>query len=222
MEAEKCAHLLAEYSSSDISDALAKLGVVGHIPGLVLYSPDTESPFQVCGPAYTAEFVLKSDTVAPQSDKHHVDTCPSGSVLVIKSPSSAPNAVFGGLMATRAGLVRAKGAVIQGRIRDIVELREMKFPVWAAGQSTLGAAMFVRLSTVGLPIVLGEKSEWPVTVNNGDIIVADNDGVVSVPLDLASSVAHLCKSLRDIDGKCLIDVKAGVPLVSTFAKHRGK
>jgi regulator of RNase E activity RraA len=209
---------LSAFSSCDVSDALGKLGMeyTGHIQDIKLYT----SPTKIIGPAYTVEFVLSSNTTAPKPTKHQVDSAPPGSILVIKSPPNAPNAVWGGLMTARAQILGVKGAIIEGRFRDLQEIIEMKFPVWAKGQSTMGAAPFSRVASVGEPICLAEESICPVLVKTGDIVIADEDGVVRIPTDLVNKVVELCKLRTAMDAKCMEDVKNGISLVEAFARHR--
>ncbi|KAJ3309828.1 hypothetical protein HDV04_005607 [Boothiomyces sp. JEL0838] len=213
--------LLEPYSSCDISDALCKLihlNIIGHFPRVVSYSPKT--PVRIAGPAYTVEFVLTSNAAAPKAKMNHVDTAPPGSIIVIKAHRDAPNAVWGGLMTARAKSVGVKGAVIDGNIRDIAELHEFDFPVWASGQSTMGAAPFCRPTGVTEPITIGEATPWPVVVKTGDIIVADEDGVVRIPLEHVELVAKECKLRVEMDKKCMHDIKNGSTIVDAFAKHR--
>jgi regulator of RNase E activity RraA len=89
-------------------------------------------------PAYTVEFVPATDTVSTRPSVHHVDSCPKGSVIVIKTPAHLPNAVWGGLMSARASFLGAQGVVVEGRIRDVQEIQEMGLPVFSTGFSTLG------------------------------------------------------------------------------------
>ena len=133
--------LLNPYSFCDISDALCALqdlNSIGNIPGLRAYSGTERN----CGPAYTAEFYL-STLNYPKAIINHVDSCPEGSILVIRAPPSAPNAVWGGLMTARALKVGCKGAIILGNVRDLNDLTG--FPVFALGQSTVEAAPFCKL-----------------------------------------------------------------------------
>ena len=85
-----CSHAmttLADFSSCEISDALVKLGVKsgGLIPDIDLISPEDKT-VRICGPAYTVQMVLGSDTSAPKLSSHFVDTAPAGSVIVIAAP----------------------------------------------------------------------------------------------------------------------------------------
>ena len=81
---------LSEFSACEISDALIKLGFPngGHIPDIHLVSPSGSSKV-ICGPAYTVQMVLSSDTSSPRLSSHFIDTAPAGTVIVIDAPPSS-------------------------------------------------------------------------------------------------------------------------------------
>lgn len=62
-------------------------------------------------------------------NREQIDSVPSGSVLFISAPSDIINAVYGGLMSTRAKYCRAAGTIVDGRIRDLQEHRDLGYPV---------------------------------------------------------------------------------------------
>jgi regulator of RNase E activity RraA len=112
----------------------------------------------------------------------------------------------------------------QGRCRDVAEHREAGFPVFARGQSTLGQKPFTRPSEIGVPIAIRSSpvGEWPdVVVSPGDWIVADQDGVVVVPVEMIETVKQVCRLGRVVDEKCKVDIKAGKGVAETFKKYRG-
>ncbi|KAI0358682.1 RraA-like protein [Trametes cingulata] len=219
---------LAGFSTCEISDALIKLGSPhgGHIPDIHMLSP-SDPTTRVCGPAYTVQMVLGSDTTAPKLSAHFVDTAPVGSVVVINAPSHVKNAVWGGLMTAGAQARGAHGVIISGRCRDLAEHRAASFPVFARGHSTLGQSPFTRPSEVNVPLVIRSpdvsEEDFPaVQVSPGDWMVADEDGVVCVPAELAEKVIALATRGREVDERCMQDIKAGKGVQETFKKHRGK
>ncbi|KAJ7132789.1 ribonuclease E inhibitor RraA/Dimethylmenaquinone methyltransferase [Mycena crocata] len=157
----RLASKLASYSTCEISDALLKLGVGsgGYIADLNPFSSG-----KICGPAYTVQMVLSSDTSAPKLSDHFVDTAPAGTVIVIDAPQQALNAVWGGLMSAGAIARSAVGVVISGRCRDIAEHRALGFPVFARSHSTLGQQPFTRPSAVNVPLIITP------TVNTSDYV----------------------------------------------------
>ena len=119
----------------------------------------------------------------------------------------------------------ALGVVISGRCRDLAEHRAAGFPVFARGHSTLGQSPFTRPSAVNVPLAITapDAPEFPaVRVEPGDWILADEDGVVCIPKALLSDVLALAERGREVDAKCLEDIKAGKSIQETFKKHRGK
>ncbi|GJE97763.1 RraA-like protein [Phanerochaete sordida] len=227
---------LSQFSTCEISDALIKLGVPhgGHIPDIHMLSPSPHASeaanTRMCGPAYTVQMVLGSDTSAPKPAAHFVDTAPAGSVIVIAAPPQVKNAVWGGLMTAGAQSRGAQGVVISGRCRDLAEHRSANFPVFARGHSTLGQSPFTRPSAVNVPVTIApegvlasaEGAFAPATMNPGDVVVADEDGVVFVTPDLVVDVVRLAEKGREVDAKCMADIQAGVSVQEAFKRHRGK
>ena len=121
----------------------------------------------------------------------------------------------------------ALGVVISGRCRDLAEHRDASFPVFARGHSTLGQSPFTRPSEVNIPVVIRasdvSEEEFPaVRVEPGDWVIADEDGVVCVPAGKAEEVVGLAAKGREVDARCMEDIKAGKGIQETFKKHRGK
>lgn len=167
---------------------------------------------------------MVSDTNAPKLSDHFVDKAPSGCVIVISQPAGCLNAVWGGLMATRAQVLGVQGAVIDGQCRDVNEMNEMKFPVFARGTSSLGAGSFTRPTSVQRPITIKAESAMhrDVVVSPGDIIVSDMHGVVKFPADLLDQVVYRCAYNAQVDLHCMMALKQGHSIKETFAKYREK
>lgn len=116
------------------------------------------------------------------------------------------------------------GVIIDGRCRDLTEHRALGFPVFSRGQSTLGQSSFSRPSALNVPITihpLNTDTYAPTEVLPDDIILADIDGVVCIPKDLVGRVVEMCGLAREIDERCMADIKAGKGIKETFKKWRG-
>ncbi|KAM0416848.1 hypothetical protein ACHAPD_005785 [Fusarium lateritium] len=163
--------------------------------------------------------VESSDASAPVLDKQFVDHNQDGGIMYIQQPKGLPSACWGGLMSTRAQYLGAKAVVIDGRMRDINEHKEMKFPVFARGQSILGSNTFTRASLVNVPLQF-KRDLW---VNPGDVLVGDADGVVVVPPSLIERVAELCQERAEVDEKMIAELRKGAAmgeLIKTIRKNK--
>jgi regulator of RNase E activity RraA len=128
---------LSKYTACDIADALLKLQVpnAGFLPDLKLITPSPSSI--TIAPASTVVFASKiggklldfyPDVNIP-AGKHWVDLTEPETIVVMAQPEGQKCAVLGGIMALRMKVLGAKGVVVNGRVRDVVELGETGLPV---------------------------------------------------------------------------------------------
>ena len=156
---------------------------------------------RICGPAATVLEGATDEFVPPQHALDLIDEAPAGSVIVISIAGGESDvAVWGGLMTAGAVANGHVGAVLDGGVRDLTEIRrDYAFPVYARDVSpgtTLG-----RFKTLAsqVPVKVGG-----VMVHPGDIVVGDVDGVVVVPKGQA---AEVLKMAQEIDQRELEQAK---------------
>ncbi|AYD03689.1 RraA family protein [Neorhizobium sp. NCHU2750] len=161
---------------------------------------------KIVGPAVTILEAPSDEFLPPQHALDAIDESEAGSVICISIGEETDVAVWGGLMTAGAVANKHEGAILDGGVRDITEIRrDYDFPVYARSASpgtTLGR--FKTLAS-NVPVQIGG-----VIVHPGDIIVADIDGVVVVPHAHAEDVLAMSQDIdmRELEQAKLI-IQAG-------------
>lgn len=227
---------LSKFAACDVSDALNKFGVSdgGFIPNLQNQSPVVGKSSAV-GRAYTVLYAPKSDP-RPAVTQAYIDSVPKDSFVVIGLPidcqlTSAPyvkvnNALYGGLMSTRAQYSKANGSVILGRIRDLDEHNDLQYPVWSYGVGTSAPGPLVKVVGINVPLevkVVGVKEDTILKINPGDYIIGDKNGIVRLEEndELGSILEYIPKRV-EADTNVSKDIKEGRPAAEAQKYWRGK
>ena len=123
-----------------------------------------------------------------------VEQCTEGDVLVIAPTTPSQAAYVGDLLATTLATRGVRGVVLDAGCRDVAELTAMRFPVWSRYVSAFGCVK-ESLGSVNVGVVCA--GQW---IEPGDVVVADDDGVVVVPRERAADVleAALAREQREV------------------------
>ena len=186
-----------KYSVADLHEAMDVMA-----GRMALFSPQIRPlnpDLRVSGQAVTA-FVYPGDGLLGHKA---VQLIKPGQVLVVSNGGAGPQTMFAelvGLAALKAGAV---GAVVEGCVRDTEALRRMRFPVWSSGvhsnHTNKGGP-----GCVNVPVVCGG-----VRVDPGDIIVADDDGVICIPPAQIKPVLEKARARAEREVRIRAAIEAG-------------
>jgi 4-hydroxy-4-methyl-2-oxoglutarate aldolase len=143
-----------------------------------------------------------------------IDALSPGEVMVVAAPPTVGSAFWGELISTRALAAGCRGAVVDGFARDVEAIRSHGFPVWARGTHPADSAGRLEAVEAGGRIRCGG-----VTVDDGDVVIADPDGVVVVPRILAEEVVERAEQKVATENVVREALRAGRTVQETYDEH---
>ena len=175
--------------AASVSDAIEQLF---HEKRYMSHRMQPVFPTKFAGTALTVKLVKQEnhDPDALSGMLKAIDSGGQGSVYVMQVEDGADIAGMGGLMGTAMFARGFSGAVIDGGVRDLPQLKRIGFPVYSTGSVPSTSVGHYRFGGVNVPIDCDG-----VKVNANDIVVADQDGVVVVPREHAAEVLILAQQL---------------------------
>jgi regulator of RNase E activity RraA len=143
-----------------------------------------------------------------------VDSILPGEVVIISTQRSQRNAPWGELLSTAATARKARGAVIDGLIRDVKKIEEIGFPVFAAGIKPVDSKGRGIVTEYNVPVECGG-----VTVHPGDLVFADYDGVVVIPSGAVREAVELATKKVGLENKARADLQRGEYLRDVYKRY---
>jgi regulator of RNase E activity RraA len=199
--------LLEHYTALDsaaVSDALDALDLP---PGQAGFLPVWGTP-KIVGFAVTVQL----EPYIPGPSGAHIGATAvadanSSNVIVVANEGRTDVSCWGGLLSLGASLNGVRGVVADGACRDVHEAREIGFPVFAKGRIPATARGRLQQRSTGEPVQLGG-----VTVTPGDLVLADETGVVVVPSSHLDEVLERAQGVAAREQAIAADLRAGVAL----------
>jgi 4-hydroxy-4-methyl-2-oxoglutarate aldolase len=169
---------LSQYGVATVHEAIGRAGYLG---------PDVrpiQAGIRTGGTAVTA-ICWPGDNLMLHAA---VEQCQDGDLLVVTTTSPCTDGLFGELLATSLAARGVRGLVIDTGVRDVAELRAMRFAVWSRAVSAQGTVKETP-GAVNVPVSIGGQIIHP-----GDAFIADDDGVVCVPRAEAATAAKAAQA----------------------------
>ncbi|MEU0071084.1 4-carboxy-4-hydroxy-2-oxoadipate aldolase/oxaloacetate decarboxylase [Streptomyces sp. NPDC006332] len=160
---------LAGFGVATVSEALGRTGLLG--PGI----RPVQQGVRVAGTAVTV-LSWPGDNLMIHAA---VEQCGEGDFLVVTTTSPSTDGMFGELFATALQRRGVRGLIINAGVRDTQELRDMGFPVWSRAVCAQGTVKATG-GSVNVPVAIDGQ-----VIRPGDVVLADDDGVVVVPRERA-------------------------------------
>jgi regulator of RNase E activity RraA len=205
---------IAQLATSTLANALDDVGLHDNVVvGLKAVVPG----IRFVGPAVTVKErsgKYGSFTSADFKVGEMIDAAKAGDVIVVDA-SGAPYSTWGGMASYAATLKGIAGLVVDGGVRDLEEMVEFKFPVFARHLVPTTGRTRLKVEAINAPIEIDGVAVAP-----GDIIAADGTGIVCLPASRANEIIDIAESFARDDAAAEGDLKKGLTFSQAMAKYK--
>jgi 4-hydroxy-4-methyl-2-oxoglutarate aldolase len=203
---------LCELSTTDLSDAMDKLGIQGQCLGIM----PLDRTFQLTGKAFTVHYVPVGVDGGSVGD--FIDDVEPGSVVVIDNCGRVDATVWGDILTMTAHRNNIAGTVIDGVCRDVDRSIELNYPIYSKGNWMRTGKDRVTVDTINVPVSIGG-----VLVKPGDFLRGDGDGVVAIPSSKIEMVITEAQRIHEAEEKireCVLNGEKLVDVRRKFSYHQ--
>lgn len=202
---------LEKLSTTNLSDALDKIGIRGAVIGI---RPMFGRP-KVVGLAVT----IKITAAGMEKSKHHLGIeaiafAQKGDVIAIDNRGDTYNNCWGEILACAAKMKGVSGVIIDGATRDVDSCEELQFPIFARGVIPITARGRVKQEDFNCLIRLGD-----VLVRPGDILVGDINGVVVIPPEKIEETLIQAEKIMEKEENMKKDILSGLDILEVDKKY---
>lgn len=209
--------LLATCSAASVSTQLVKRGFRNTAVRGV--RPANLNLPRMIGPAYTVRYVpAREDLDAYGSggdpsnkQRQAVEEMPAGSVMVLDCRRDADVAGMGAILCRRLQVRGAAGVVLDGGVRDTLQVAASALPVYCAGPAAPANYVGHHAADVQVPVACGGVAVYP-----GDIIFGDAEAVIVIPVHMLDEIAHEAAEMEERERFLLTEIDAGRSIVGVY------
>lgn len=192
---------LHRLSTTDLSDAMDRLGIPGQCLGIMPLSRD----FRLVGRAFTLHYVPIGQDRGTVGD--FIDDLGPDDVVVIDNAGRLDATVWGDLLTLTAHRRNVAGTIIDGVCRDVDRSIELNYPIYSKGNWMRTGKDRVRVDGVNVPVSIGG-----VRVEPGDYLRGDGDGVVAIPVSRIQEVIKAAQEIHSAEEMIRDEVLSGIKL----------
>jgi len=143
-----------------------------------------------------------------------VDSCQPGDILIAAAGGSNRSGIWGELLSTAARNCGCEGTIVHGAVRDIDKMREMGFPVFATSKNPYDSQNRQRVIDVDVIVEIDGVKFSP-----GDIVMADEDGIVVVPREIEEQVIKAALEKVNAENITRDAIKGGMKAMDAYLKY---
>ncbi len=144
-----------------------------------------------------------------------VDGCQQDDVLIAAADGSMRSAIWGELLSTAARNSGCVGAIVDGAVRDIARVRSIGFPIYARGSGVCDCLNRMRVVNIDVPVEIDR-----VLVSPGDLLIADDDGIVVVPQQVEEEVIRRAWNKVHAEDLTRNAIRGGMKATAAYEKFR--
>lgn len=197
-----------ELGTASVSDALDRLGINGQAAGI----GRVVGRGTVVGRAYTVRYEPVGGVGGSVGD--YIDDVQSGDIVLLANAGRLTGTVWGGLLSEAAARRGVAATVIDGACRDVARARELDYSLYSRAVWMRTGKDRVQAEAVGVAVSIGGVRVVP-----GDLVMADDDGVLVVPLEQADAVLAAARQIEAAERVIRAELVAGSRLDEARARH---
>jgi 4-hydroxy-4-methyl-2-oxoglutarate aldolase len=185
-----------------VSDAMDRLGIAAGCLGLSSVVPGVKT----VGRAYTVKYRV-TGAVERGTVGDFLDDVAPGQVIVIDNAGRVDCTVWGDIMTIIADRRGIAGTVIDGVCRDVPKIRELGYPLFSRGRYMMTGKDRVEVDAINAPVSISGRQVRP-----GDIVMADDSGVIVIPASRAEEILQIATDIEAIEQQIMKLVRKGLSL----------